>query len=121
MRIDISGKQSPNEVSIASSIGSSSRRRPPPTRAQNADAVAIDDALNAVADFDRREAKVVELRFLGGMKKRQRRFQESDFERCNGNGHQQKAVCIVRSKLEAANESGALEPNQENISFGPGA
>jgi RNA polymerase sigma-70 factor (ECF subfamily) len=37
----------------------------PPER--NPDLVALDDALNALAKVDPREAKVVELRFFGGM------------------------------------------------------
>ena len=36
-----------------------------PTR--GADVVALDEALNALAEFDEREAKVVELRFFGGL------------------------------------------------------
>ena len=32
-----------------------------------AEVVALDDALNALAEFDAREAKVVELRFFGGL------------------------------------------------------
>jgi len=34
---------------------------------RGADLVAIDDALNALADFDRRKSQVVELRFFGGL------------------------------------------------------
>ena len=40
-------------------------RIPAPDR--GADVVALDDALNALAEFDAREAKVVELRFFGGL------------------------------------------------------
>ena len=40
-------------------------RIPGPDR--GADVVALDDALNALAEFDAREAKVVELRFFGGL------------------------------------------------------
>ncbi len=38
---------------------------PAPNR--GADVVALDEALNALAEFDEREAKVVELRFFGGL------------------------------------------------------
>ncbi len=38
-----------------------------PSPQQGADLVAIDDALIALAEFDPREAKVVELRFFGGL------------------------------------------------------
>jgi RNA polymerase sigma factor (TIGR02999 family) len=38
-----------------------------PSPPQGADLVAIDDALTALAQFDPREAKVVELRFFGGL------------------------------------------------------
>lgn len=34
---------------------------------RGADLIAIDDALNALADFDRRKSQVVELRFFGGL------------------------------------------------------
>jgi len=40
-------------------------RIPAPNR--GADVVALDEALNALAEFDEREAKVVELRFFGGL------------------------------------------------------
>ena len=36
-------------------------------RERNPDLVALDDALNALAEVDPREAKVVELRFFGGL------------------------------------------------------
>ena len=38
-----------------------------PSPKQGVDLVAIDDALNALAEFDPRESKVVELRFFGGL------------------------------------------------------
>jgi RNA polymerase sigma factor (TIGR02999 family) len=38
-----------------------------PAPGRRADVVAVDDALNALAEFDEREAKVVELRFFGGL------------------------------------------------------
>ena len=38
-----------------------------PTPDRGADVVALDDALNALAAFDAREAKLVELRFFGGL------------------------------------------------------
>jgi RNA polymerase sigma-70 factor (ECF subfamily) len=38
-----------------------------PATDRGADVVALDDALNALAEFDAREAKVVELRFFGGL------------------------------------------------------
>ncbi len=38
-----------------------------PSPKRSADVVALDDALNALAAFDEREAKVVELRFFGGL------------------------------------------------------
>ncbi len=40
-------------------------RIPAPDR--GADVVALDDALNDLAEFDEREAKIVELRFFGGL------------------------------------------------------
>jgi len=40
-------------------------RIPAPNR--RADVIALDDALNALSAFDEREAKVVELRFFGGL------------------------------------------------------
>ena len=38
-----------------------------PAQGRTADVVALDEALNALAAFDEREAKVVELRFFGGL------------------------------------------------------
>ena len=38
-----------------------------PSPDQGADLIALDDALNALAEVDPREAKVVELRFFGGL------------------------------------------------------
>jgi len=38
-----------------------------PAPGRRTDVVALDDALNALAAFDEREAKVVELRFFGGL------------------------------------------------------
>jgi RNA polymerase sigma-70 factor (ECF subfamily) len=38
-----------------------------PTPDRGADVVALDDALNALAEFDTRGAKLVELRFFGGL------------------------------------------------------
>ncbi len=39
--------------------------------AKDSDLVALDDALNALAEMDPREAKVVELRFFGGLSVRE--------------------------------------------------
>jgi len=38
-----------------------------PSRGRGADFVALDDALNALAEFDPRKARVVELRYFGGL------------------------------------------------------
>ena len=38
-----------------------------PQRGQDADIVALDDALTVLARFDPRKSQVVELRFFGGM------------------------------------------------------
>ena len=38
-----------------------------PAPRRGADVVALDDALNALAEFDSRQAKIVELRFFGGL------------------------------------------------------
>ncbi len=38
-----------------------------PAQGRAGDVVALDDALNALAAFDEREAKIVELRFFGGL------------------------------------------------------
>jgi RNA polymerase sigma-70 factor, ECF subfamily len=38
-----------------------------PSPGRGADVIALDDALNGLAEFDEREAKVVELRFFGGL------------------------------------------------------
>src|SRR3990172_7605670 len=37
------------------------------SKEKGADLVALDDALNALAEFDKRKSKVVELRFFGGL------------------------------------------------------
>jgi RNA polymerase sigma factor (sigma-70 family) len=37
------------------------------TPPQNTDVVALDEALNALADIDERKARVVELRYFGGL------------------------------------------------------
>jgi RNA polymerase sigma factor (TIGR02999 family) len=42
-----------------------------PTPAMNPDLGALDDALNALADIDPRAAKVVELRFFGGLSEKE--------------------------------------------------
>jgi RNA polymerase sigma-70 factor, ECF subfamily len=38
-----------------------------PAPSRRADVVAVDDALNALAEFDAQQAKLVELRFFGGL------------------------------------------------------
>jgi RNA polymerase sigma factor (TIGR02999 family) len=42
-----------------------------PALSPSADLAALDDALNALADLDAREAKVVELRFFGGLSEKE--------------------------------------------------
>lgn len=64
-------------VQFARSRGSGKRGRgavlmdiddaPAPSHSRSADLCALDDALEALAEIDPREAKVVELRFFGGL------------------------------------------------------
>jgi RNA polymerase sigma factor (TIGR02999 family) len=46
-------------------VGIEAAEVPAPSR--RADVVALDEALNALAEFDARQAQIVELRFFGGM------------------------------------------------------
>jgi RNA polymerase sigma-70 factor (ECF subfamily) len=93
-----------------------------PAPSRGADVVALDDALSALEEFDARQARIVELRFFGGLSEEETaEVLGTSLRTVQREWAVAKAWLLREMKAGGGNESRALGEDQTDLPGGPGA